>query len=109
MEGMSPNDTRTVEMMALRNEHRDSIWKLFARSSETISAFMYQAVIFDAQITCYRESDWNPMTPLGSAETFRLGSRCFASTCTYLRRRVSLSSTSYSMACALRKIRTRAI
>ena len=37
-----------VERREMMDEHRDSAWKLFSRCSDTISAFLYQAVIFHA-------------------------------------------------------------
>ena len=52
----------------MRNDHRDSIWKLTARICDTLSAFFYQGVIFYVQIACYKESDWNPLSPPNSAE-----------------------------------------
>ena len=50
------------------NDHRDSRWKLLARSCDTLSAFFYQGVIFHVQIACYKEHDWIPLTPPRSAE-----------------------------------------
>ena len=49
-------------------EHRDGKWKLGARICDSLSAFIYQGAIFHAQISCYKENNWHPMTPPDSAE-----------------------------------------
>ena len=49
-------------------EHRDGKWKLGARFCDSLSAFIYQGAIFHAQVSCYKENNWHPMTPPDSAE-----------------------------------------
>ena len=41
----------------MRDEHRDSVWKIFARICDTLSVFIYQAAIFYVQVSvCNLES-----------------------------------------------------
>lgn len=49
-------------------EHRDGKWKLGSRFCDSVSAFIYQGAIFHAQVSCYKENNWHPMTPPDSAE-----------------------------------------